>query len=110
VKELTVADLDARMESLERQLAAAVRRQEEMNAIVILLMGGLRDTTHLSIEEAAKATHVSTRTVWRRIRRGEYRLEMKPGTREQGIPIEQVFGGWISVAAARTAIESERRK
>jgi len=110
MNELTVEELRDRMAAIERQLAASTRQQAEMNAIVILLMRRWGDPTHFSIEDTARITNVSTKTVRRKIRSGEYRLELKPGTRFKGIPVEQVFGGWLSVTAARTAVDKAGEK
>jgi hypothetical protein len=41
------------------------------------------------------------------IARGALTLEIIPGTRHSGIPIEQVYPQWLPIAAARAALDRE---
>jgi hypothetical protein len=71
--------------------------------------------THLTIPEAAALRkHMTGRGsvagIRKLIARGQLTLEVIPGTRTSGIPIEQVYPQWLPIAAARAAFEREHAK
>jgi hypothetical protein len=66
------------------------------------------DPTHITVKRAAGLRGCSEKTIRRDIDRGIYRLEQIPGSKESGIPIEQLYAGWTPVAAVRQAIARER--
>jgi hypothetical protein len=86
-----------------------IARIEQLFELVPLLLAQVVDPTHLSIERAAEALHVSMKTIRRRIRAGTLTLEVVPGTRISGIPIEQLYAEWIDLRTARLAFERECR-
>lgn len=68
--------------------------------------------THLTISEAAALRkHLTGRGsvagIRKLIARGALTLEVIPGTRHSGIPIEQVYPQWLPIAAARAALDRE---
>ena len=68
--------------------------------------------THLTISEAAALRkHLTGRGsvagIRKLIARGALTLEIIPGTRHSGIPIEQVYPQWLPIAAARAALDRE---
>lgn len=85
-----------------------IARIEQLLELVPLILAQVADPTHLSIEAAARALHVSTKTIRRRIAAGALSLEVVPGTRTSGVPITQLFGEWIDLHTARKAYERER--
>lgn len=95
-----------RLSDIHRRLC----RIEQLLELVPLLLAQVVDPTHLSIEGAARALHVSTKTIRRRIAAGTLTLEVIPGTRTSGIPIEQLFGEWIDLRTSRKAFERECRE
>lgn len=84
-------------------------RIEQILELVPLLLAQVVDPTHLSIEGAARALHVSPKTIRRRIAAGTLALEVIPGTRVSGIPIMQLYAEWIDLRTARKAFERECR-
>jgi hypothetical protein len=83
-------------------------RIEQLLELVPLILAQVSDPTHLSIEGAARALHVSTKTIRRRISAGTLRLETIPNTRRTGIAIEQLYSEWIDLRTSRKALERER--
>jgi hypothetical protein len=68
--------------------------------------------THRTISEAAALRkyltgHGSVAGIRKLIARGALTLEVIPGTRTSGIPIEQVYPQWLPINAARAALERE---
>jgi hypothetical protein len=90
---------------LHRRLA----RIEQLFELVPLILAQVADPTHLSIARAADSLRVSEKTIRRRIRAGTLTLEVIPGTRVSGIPIEQLYAEWIDLRTARLAFERECR-
>ncbi|HET8798198.1 MAG TPA: hypothetical protein VFO89_10950 [Thermoanaerobaculia bacterium] len=86
-----------------------VCRIEKILELVPLLLAQVVDPTHLSIDGAARALHVSAKTIRRRIAAGTLTLEVIPGTRVSGIPIVQLYAEWIDLRTARAAFERECR-
>jgi hypothetical protein len=84
-------------------------RIEQLLELVPLLLAQVTDPTHLSIEGAARALHVSTKTIRRRIKAGTLRLQVIPGTRVSAIEITQLYDEWIDLRTARKAFERECR-
>jgi predicted DNA-binding transcriptional regulator YafY len=86
-----------------------VLQLEKLMRIVILLVAQNADPTHLSIEAAARALGVSTKTIRRRIAAGSLTLETIPGSRRCGIRIDEIYDGWwVPLALARKLVEEER--
>jgi hypothetical protein len=82
---------------------------EKLMRVVILLVAQNADPTHLSIEAAARALGVSTKTIRRRIAAGSLTLETIPGSRRCGIRIDEIYDGWwVPLALARKLVEEER--
>ena len=82
---------------------------EKLMRVVILLVAQSADPTHLSIEAAARALGVSTKTIRRRIAAGSLTLETIPGSRRCGIRIDEIYDGWwVPLALARKLVEGER--
>jgi hypothetical protein len=86
-----------------------VCRIEQILELVPILLAQVVDPTHLSVEGAARALHTSTKTIRRRIKSGTLALEVIPGTRASGIPIDQLYAEWIDLRTARAAFERECR-
>jgi hypothetical protein len=86
-----------------------IARIEQLFELVPLILAQVADPTHLSIKRAADALHVSTKTIRRRIRARTLTLEVIPGTRISGIPIEQLYAEWMDLRTARLAFERECR-
>ena len=84
-------------------------RIEQILELVPLILAQVADPTHLSIEGAGRALHVSPKTIRRRIAAGTLTLEVIPGTRVSGIPIMQLYAEWIDLRTARKAFERECR-
>lgn len=84
-------------------------RIEQLLELVPLLLAQVTDPSHLPIESAARALHVSAKTIRRRIAAGTLTLEVIPGTRLSGIPITQLYDEWIDLRTARIAFERECR-
>jgi hypothetical protein len=84
-----------------------VCRIEQILELVPILLAQVVDPTHLSIECAARALHVSPKTIRRRIAAGTLALEVIPGTRISGVPIMQLYAEWIDLRTARKAFERE---
>jgi hypothetical protein len=82
--------------------------QERLLALCITMLGRTTDPTHLSIEEVARIERVSLKTVRNRISSGHFDLQAIPGTRRMGIPVEQVFARWMSIALAKDVLRRER--
>lgn len=81
-------------------------------ALLSMLMARV-GATHLTISEAAALRkHMTGRGsvagIRKLIARGVLTLEIIPGTRTSGIPIEQVYPQWLPIAAARAALEREQ--
>jgi hypothetical protein len=84
-----------------------VCRIEKILELVPLLLAQVVDPTHLSIEDAARALHVSPKTIRRRIAAGTLTLEVIPGTRVSGISIMALYSEWVPLGTARMAFERE---
>jgi|GEM_PF-2969079 len=82
-------------------------RIEQILELVPLLLAQVVDPTHLSIEGAARALHVSPKTIRRRIAAGTLTLEVISGTRVSGISITQLYAEWIDLRTARKAFQRE---
>lgn len=67
------------------------------------IAGRLTDCSHVTVEEASNIEQVSTKTIRNWIKKGVFTLEVVPGTRKSGIPVEQLCRGWVSIRAARRA-------
>jgi hypothetical protein len=105
---LTADDLATMIHDLQQQVAAMAKERSIERAIVMALMAQHGDPTHLSVKRVAALRRCSEKTIRREIDRGVYTLEQMPGTRESGIPIEQLYSGWTPVGAVRQAIARER--
>src|SRR4051812_24699580 len=66
---------------LEMDMHRRVCRIEQLLELLPLLLAQVTDPTHLSIEGAARALGVSTKTIRRRISAGTLHLETIPETR-----------------------------
>jgi len=111
---LTTADLAEMIRDLQQQISrefdARARVEEEFRRVLILLANQSGDLTHASVETAAKILGCSTRSVHRRIKSGEYTLEVIPGTKRYGIAVDQLTRLWCPVAIARRAFERQREQ
>lgn len=102
--ELTLADIGEMLRALEQKIATVgrdVTHQREFNSVLIAVVAQHGDPTHLTVDAAARVKSVSRGTIRRRIASGEYTLETIPGTRQTGIPIEQIYSGWMPLRKAR---------
>lgn len=84
-------------------------RIEQLLELVPLILAQVADPTHLSIEGAARALHVSPKTIRRRIAAGTLALEVIPGTRVSGVPIMQLYAEWVDIRTSRQAFDRECR-
>jgi AraC-like DNA-binding protein len=107
-KELTSADITARMEGMERLLMQIASKLDTQAEFQTLLAQRVSDLRYLSIEEVAQARKCSKKTVRRRIAEGEFTLMQIPGTTEKGIPIMQVWPDRVDVRALATAEERDK--
>jgi len=105
---LTTDDLAQMIRELQLQVAAMAKERRLEQAIVLALLAQHGDPTHLTVKRAAELRRCSEKTIRRAIDRGTYTLEQIPGTKESGIPIEQLYAGWTPVGAVRQAIARER--
>lgn len=85
-------------------------RIEQLLELLPLLLAQITDPTHLSVEAAARALGVSTKTIRRRISAGTLGLHTIAGTRRSGIAIDELFSQWVDLRTARRAFERERAK
>ena len=86
-------------------------RIEQLLRIVPVLVAQIADPTHLSVEGAARVLGVSVKTIRRRIASGTLTLEVVPGSRRAGVPIDEVYDGrWMPIAVSRKLFEDERRE
>jgi hypothetical protein len=90
-----------RVLAIEAHLAALM-------AILTMLMARV-GATHLTIAEAGALRkrltgRGSVSSIRKLIARGRLTLEVIPGTRISGIPIEQIYPQWLPIAAARAAL------
>lgn len=93
---------------LEIDMHRRICRIEQILELLPLLLAQVTDPTHLSIEGAARALGVSTKTIRRRISAGSLHLETIPETRRSGIAIDELFTQWVDLRTARRAFERER--
>jgi hypothetical protein len=105
--EQVVADV-GRASILEIDMHRRICRIEQLLELLPLLLAQVTDPTHLSIEGAARALGVSTKTIRRRISAGSLHLETIPETRRSGIAIDELFTQWVDLRTARRAFERER--
>lgn len=106
---LTTDDLAVMIYDLQQQVAAQARANREQMTVIYALLAQHGDPTHVSITRAAEIKGVSRRTMQRKVTAGEFTLEIDPQTGEKGIPITQLYGGWISLETARSALAREAR-
>jgi hypothetical protein len=94
-------------------MAADVHRRlcriEQILELVPLLLAQVVDPTHLSIDAAARALHISQKTIRRKIASGALTLEVIPGTRISGVPIMQLYSEWVDIRTSRQAFDRECR-
>jgi len=83
-------------------------RIEQILELLPILLVAQANPTHVSIESAATILGVSTKTIRRRVRQKELRLDVLVGTRRTGIPIEQLVEGWLDLRVAKAALARER--
>ena len=104
-----MTDLAERMlERITQQLATLRAEQEETREYIAILASRVSDLSHMSIDEVALRRKVSRATVRAQIRAGHLTLERIPGTKISGIPIDQVFSGWLPLATSRAAAAKEK--
>jgi hypothetical protein len=92
------------------QLDALHRTHEMTMAVISILAARLTDSTHLTTAEVARLKGVSTKTVRNWISSGKLTREVIPQTNQRGIPIREVFGGWIDENDAREIIRKQRSR
>jgi hypothetical protein len=92
---------------LRREIAA---RHDEFAAVVVALVAQHGDPTHVTVDRAAALRGESVKTIRRRIAAGELTLEVITGSRQSGIPIEQIYARWIPIRAARMAMQKAREE
>jgi hypothetical protein len=109
-REVTLEDLADRLAAVERDVARVLAQGESFLAVAIAFMAQHGDPTHVDVERAAQIRGISVHAMRRRIAAGKYTLETIPGTRETGIPIEQLYSDWMELAAVRTAMERVKRE
>lgn len=105
---LTVEDLAAMIRAMHEELREKTKADTDFQRTLILLVNQSGDITHASVETAARIKCCSVSTIKRRIQSREYTLEVIPGKRISGIPIEQLSAAWVPIAVAKRA--HERRK
>ena len=77
-------------------------------AVMSILAARVTDLSHLTTAEVARLKGVSTKTVRNWIASGKLTREVIPHTNQRGIPIREVFGGWIDENAAREILRKHR--
>lgn len=107
---LTLEDLQGRISDLERSVAVAVHEltvaTTQAQTVTQALLA--RIGRHFTVDEAAIAWRVTSKTIRRKISAGELTLEQIPGTHVMGIPAEQIFGRWIDYRIAKAARAREQ--
>jgi hypothetical protein len=106
--ELTLTDINASIASLRDELAAERADRLQATKIIVALLAQHGDPTHVTIERAAALRGCSVKTIRRSIDAGNLTLEVIPGTRESGIPIEQIYSRWVPIRVAREALRKMR--
>lgn len=110
LRALTVEDLAAMIRAMHEELRERTKTEEEFRRTLILLANQSGDLTHASVETAARIKRVGVCTIKRRIKSGEYTLEVIPGKRASGIPIEQLSSAWVPIRIARRAYERQKNE
>lgn len=107
---LTSEEIQERLLRLEQQIGAAIVGMtrattfaEEVTQLALARVGG-----HFTIDEAAIALSVSVPTIKRKIKSGEFTLDMIPGTRVYGIPASEIFERWTPALIQRKALKRQR--
>jgi hypothetical protein len=77
------------------RLNQLVELVQGLSKLTAILAARSSDSTHLSVVETAKFLGLSERTIRDRIKRGEFRCEVVPGTRRKGISTVSLFSDWI---------------
>jgi hypothetical protein len=103
-----VAALQDQISELRRMIVDMDQRSEDVTAILIALFAQHGDPTHVTIARAAQLRECSVKTIRRAIATGELTLEVIPGTRTSGIPIEQIYARWLPIGAAKEALRRLR--
>ena len=80
---------------LTLQVKGMAEGLEQAVAISTLLLSRRLDPTHLSVPEAAKFKGVSDKTIRNWLAEGKLTREIVPGTRQSGIPVGELFEGWM---------------
>lgn len=102
--------LQSQIAEMQRMLSGMAERSDDLAAIVVALLAQHGDPTHVDVVRAATLRGCSVKTIRRMIVAGELTLEVIPGTRESGIPIEQIYARWIPIRAARQALQRMREE
>jgi len=86
------------------------RIEDFLRRVLPVLLANVGDPTHVTVRHAAELLGVSEKTIRRRIAAGTLHLHVIPGTRKSGVPIEELYSGWISLACAKAALQRELRE
>jgi hypothetical protein len=105
-----VAELRNQIAEMHRTLAGMVERSDDIAAVLVALFAQHGDPTHITIERAAQLRGCSVKTIRRLIDAGELTLEVIPGTRESGIPVELIYSRWVPIGVARQALKKMREQ
>lgn len=93
--------LSVTLERLASHLRTLADDHAKFLAVCVAMLRRHTDPSHLSVEEVARIEGVSEKTVRNRISSRRYTLEVVPGTRRCGVPVDQVFNRWIDIEVAR---------
>ncbi|MGK2857538.1 MAG: hypothetical protein ACSLFQ_10055 [Thermoanaerobaculia bacterium] len=104
----TLEDIAKMLRELTDEVRQQAKSEEEFRRTLILLANQSGDLTHATVQTAARIKRVGVITIKRRIKSGEYTLEVIPGKRTSGIPMEQLFAAWVPIRVARRAYEREK--
>ena len=92
-----------------RQAISTEGYLDQLLAICIVMLSRITDPTHLSVAEVARIKRVCEKTVRNWIAKRKLTLEIISGTRQSGIPTEQVFSGWIDIQTATEILKKRGR-
>jgi len=93
-------DLWCAVGDLTYQVSRMADDFDQLSAIYTVMLSRIMDPTHLTVAEVARIKGVCTKTVRNWISEGKLTREVVPGTRQSGIPIREVFSGWIDAERA----------
>ncbi|MFZ2493511.1 MAG: hypothetical protein WA208_18690 [Thermoanaerobaculia bacterium] len=97
-------NVNAGLTHLRTALAEYHDALRDLVCLTSILLHRTTDTTHITIEEAARYQMVCTKTIRNRIKQGKLTLEVIPGTNRSGIPVKQLSSGWVDMNRAKAIL------